>query len=92
MYCEFIGLYSFRNGYVKSEAIYNLINSQIHSNLECVNLEQKELGLRGLFVVEGNIPGDDVIITIGSVPDFHNQAYIGQEIERKDLISSMARE
>ena len=62
------------NGYVTSEAIYNLPNSQIYTTVVSFRMHKswanpKELGLRGMFVIqkkigEGNIHGDDVIITI----------------------------
>ena len=58
-----------QNGYVNSEAKYNPIISQIHSSIiwnVLILTNPKELGLRGLpiKVTEGNISGDDVIITI----------------------------
>ena len=56
------------NGYVNSEAIYNPINSQVHSSIiwnVLILTNPKELGLRGRGEVgEGNISGNDVIITI----------------------------
>ena len=44
-----------QNGYVNSEAIYNPINSQIHSSIiwnVLILTNSKELGLQGLFIFQ----------------------------------------